>query len=110
VKKTNEAEVLRSFLQYLPAARILAMRVNSGGAMIAGRFVRFNNSPGCSDVVGVLPAGRFLALEAKRPGGRTRPDQTAFLENVTRAGGLSIVAASLDELRAALRAAGYEAP
>ena len=41
----------------------------------------------------------FAALEAKTPTGRPKPDQTRFLDAVTRAGGLAGVFRSPDDAR-----------
>ena len=42
-------------------------------------------------------AGRFLALEVKSPTGRVRPEQIAFIEMVTRLGGIAGVVRSVPE-------------
>ena len=67
------------------------------------RFVQFA-FPGCSDILGQLRTGHFLAVEVKRP--RTGPtdDQAAFLAQVNAAGGLGLVARSVDDVQAALDA------
>ena len=58
---------------------------------MGGRFIRFG-WPGCSDVLGQLRDGRFLAVECKSPTGRLRPEQTVFLERINGAGGVAFVA------------------
>lgn len=72
------------------------------------RQFQLNNQPGCADILCVLPGGRFLALEVKRPGNTASDLQRAFLAEVRRRGGLALVCDSLDSLRHQLRAAGYE--
>ena len=88
------------------------IRVNSGAAMIEGRYVRFNSEDGCGDLIVCLPGGRFCSVEAKRPGGRTDPvraaRQAAHRQRVRKSGGLALVVSSLDELLAELTAAGYD--
>jgi hypothetical protein len=109
-----ESEVQRQILRYLTTARIFHWRANTG-AMKGEyngrkRFVRFG-SPGVSDILGILPGGRFLAIEVKRPRlGRLTADQAAFQANVRTAGGLAVCVCSVEELRIELRAAGYPAP
>jgi hypothetical protein len=102
VKGDREADILKSCLAYLKVRGIFAWRANSGGTMMGEgarkRFVRFNGAPGCSDVVGVLPGGRVLALEVKRPGGRPTGKQQLFLDTVRRLGGLALCVHSLEEL------------
>ena len=65
------------------------------------RFVRYA-FPGCADILGQLVTGHFLAIEVKRRGGRVRPKQREFLEQVRRAGGLALLARSIPEVQAGL--------
>ena len=99
--------MLRGCLELLRLRGVLAIRVNCGAVTAAyrgrQRFVRFTDTPGLSDVLAVLPPhGRLLALEVKRPGGRLRPTQEAFLERVRSAGGLALVVSDIRDLEAAL--------
>lgn len=57
---------------------------------------------GSSDLVGVGPAGRFFALEVKKPGEKPRPEQEAWLGVVRRFGGFGSWATSPEEAMAAL--------
>lgn len=68
-------------------------RQNTGATREGDRFIRYGWR-GCSDVLGQLKDGRFLAVEVKAPGGRLRPEQAAFLEQVAAAGGVAFVARS----------------
>ena len=53
--------------------------------------------PGLSDLVGILPNGRFFACEVKVPGQKPRDNQLAFLEAVNKRGGIGIWATSPEE-------------
>ena len=71
-----------------------------------GRMVSFGLAVGSADLIGWCQTGAlavFLAVEVKKPGGRTTPAQRQFLDTVTRMGGLGILAYSvrdfLDEIR-----------
>lgn len=104
--KTPEAAVLHACLHWLALRGIKAWRNNSGVAMMKGRGgrmqpVRFG-ARGQADILGILPGGRFLAVECKSSTGKTTEDQEAFLREVNRLGGLAIVARSIDDLEAAL--------
>lgn len=66
-------------------------RQNTGTVRIGNRFVKFG-WPGCSDIVGQLRDGRFLAVECKSTKGRLRPEQSVFLERINQAGGVAFVA------------------
>jgi hypothetical protein len=108
MKAPRETDLVRTCLQLLRLRGILAWRVNSGAALGEHRgkrrFVRFNTARGCSDILGILPGGRFLAVEAKLPGRQPTADQAAFLGAVEAAGGLAIVVHELGELQKALEA------
>jgi hypothetical protein len=110
VKAARESDLVKACLQYLQLKRIFAFRNNTGAAAFAGpagrkRFVRFS-TPGAADILGVLPGGKFLAVEVKRTGGKLTAAQAAFLDHVRAAGGLSLVVRSVDDLAAALRLEG----
>jgi hypothetical protein len=109
-----ERDVLATCRDWLALWGAVAVRVNSGAMRVENRYVKFNDAPGCSDTLVCLPGtGRFLALELKRPGrdrtsAKRRAEQAAFQAQILAAGGLVVVARSLDELRDQLRAAGYD--
>jgi hypothetical protein len=113
-----EKEVLRQCLQCLGLVGAFCWRNNTGALPAVGKggkvFPMRFGLPGSSDILGLLPAcpgrpeipaGRFLAVETKRPGEKPTLAQEAFL-----AGGLALVVHSADELREGLRAEGYEVP
>jgi hypothetical protein len=99
---------------------VVAWRSNSGARLDVApsgsrRFTRFSGADGLSDVVGLVPLpgaggkthGVFLAVECKRAGKAPTAKQAGFLAKVRAAGGIAVVAHSVDELRAALAAAGF---
>lgn len=102
-----ESAILASILHLLAVYRIYARRINVGMVPVAaaGGVAGFRRSTmsGISDVIGVLPGGRFLAIEVKRPGGKTTPQQEEFLERVNAAGGLAFVATSSRDVEERLR-------
>lgn len=59
-----------------------------------------------SDILGVLPEGRFLACEVKKPGGRLRPEQASFLDRVAELGGVALCVSSVEELQEDLKSLG----
>lgn len=110
-RASREAPVLRAVLDYLAIRRIFAWRNNSGGTFLPGaggrrQFVRFG-AKGSSDVFAILPGGRFLAIECKRPGGKLTLAQEEWLESVRRSGGLAWVIDDVQRLRELLAEAGY---
>lgn len=85
-----ERDELKACLDYLNAhPRVaFAVRMNTGAMQIEERFVKFGFT-GCSDIIGMLKGGQFLAFEAKRKGAKLTDDQFEFLGLVHRSGGLS---------------------
>jgi len=71
------------------------------------RRVKYGLGLGSPDLVGMLrPSGRFLGVELKTATGRVSPDQKRWHAAATAAGGLIIVARSVDEALAGLSTAG----
>jgi hypothetical protein len=108
-----EKDVKRVCADWLTLWGAVPIRVNSGAMKIGGRYVKFNDKPGCSDSLVCLPGGRFLALEVKRLGAdktaaKRKAEQRAFLDEIVKAGGLGLIVRSLDQLKAALKAEGYD--
>ncbi len=105
---TPERDVQRACIEFLRLIGAVPIRVNSGAMKSAtGRLVKFNHTPGCSDILACV-AGRFIAAEVKRVGGKLTPDQRLFLDSVTAAGGIGIVVSSVEALAAALKAEGID--
>lgn len=61
------------------------------------RMMTFGLCVGSSDLVGIAPGGRFLAVEVKTPKGRPTKEQLRFIEAVRNAGGIAGIARSVDE-------------
>jgi hypothetical protein len=105
--KTPEGEVVKACLEYLALRGIYAYRQNTGAAEYQDkkgkkRFVRYGKL-GASDIVGLLPGGRFIAVECKAPGGRLSDHQIKYLEDIERMGGLAVIARSVEDLEKILR-------
>jgi hypothetical protein len=103
--RTTEAAVLAACLEYLTdVAGVLAWRSNNAGIYDPGRrcFRSFRGLKGVSDILGVLPDGRLLAVECKRPGERPTAEQQAFLDAVNARGGVGLWVCSVGELIDAL--------
>jgi hypothetical protein len=96
-----EKDVLRLCMDYLRANRVFCWRANQIPAPLAGGgFRRFSGMRGVSDIIGILPGGRFLAVEIKRSsGGKLSEDQEEFLDTVNEIGGVGLVVRSIEELQ-----------
>ena len=71
-KMTLETDITKAILKDLRAMRVFCFK-HWGGPM---------GMKGVSDILGVLPGGRFLALAVKMAKGRLTPAQAAFLQSV----------------------------
>lgn len=85
----KESVVQAQCLEVLASYGIDARRQNTGAAMQGGRLVRYGER-GDPDITGVLPDGRRLDLEVKRPGERPTPDQLDRLRRTNNAGGVGL--------------------
>lgn len=109
--RLTEAQVQEQILSYLNSIGIYAWRNNSVGVYDPVRKVfRRPKSKyainGVSDVLGILPDGRWLAIEVKKPCKNPRSDerlwnmasaeQKLFLENISKNKGLAFVADRLE--------------
>ena len=83
------AEVMTALKSHSSVAWI--HRQNTGSLRVGKRFIRFG-WPGCSDILGQLRDGRFLACEVKSPTGKPTPEQSAFISQINSNGGLAFIA------------------
>lgn len=58
---------------------------------------------GTSDIIGLLPGGRLLAVEVKGPGDKPNEDQLLFIDKVNEQGGLAFIAKSLQHAQEQMR-------
>lgn len=82
----------------------LAWSNPTGALKTDDRFIRFGLS-GSSDILACIK-GRMIGIEAKCGKDRARPNQQRFATALTAAGGLYIVARSVDDVRDALKIEG----
>ena len=104
---TPEARIKNACLRYLERRGLFAWNNPSGCVRAApDRWIHFGKK-GSADIIGVLPDGKFLAIETKSKNGRFTPEQKDFLDKVRGFGGVAIIVRSFQELDEALRKAGY---
>ncbi len=91
----KEMDILRLIMVTLSEAGCVVWRNNVGVLKnAAGIPIKFGLCVGSSDIIGVAPCGRFLAVEVKTEKGRPTPDQIRFIEAVKRKGGIAGIARS----------------
>ena len=100
----KESEIQKACLEFLQWNKIFCYINTSSGVYDPTRRVfRTNkNMKGVSDIIGICPDGRFLAIEIKAEKEKVSEDQQVFLENVATKGGVAFVARSVDELESKL--------
>lgn len=85
----TEAAVVRAIVRELDTRGIVSWNTNGSAG-----------ETGLPDRMAVLPGGRLLCIEAKRPkGGRVSPKQQWWLDRLAGAGALTIVCRDVRELR-----------
>lgn len=111
VKKPKESDIVKAALDYLEMRGVLAWRNNSGAVVsnytrkgdgvTKSRFIRYGK-PGSGDILGVLPNGKFLSVECKKPKASTKPKikelQELFAARVNTSGGVAVRIETLDDL------------
>lgn len=91
----EESALVSACLLALSAAGCLVWRNNTGVLPNrGGRPVRFGLCVGSSDIIGVTPDGRFLAIECKTATGQPTNAQRRFIEAVRARGGRAGIARS----------------
>lgn len=106
--RPREAHVQATILQYLRLRGAWAERFNSAAFKVGDRYVRANTAVGCSDILAVYK-GRMLALEVKRDAkAKPTPNQTSFLGEIRRAGGVASVVWEVSQVQLLLDAIDHE--
>ena len=99
----KESDIQRLIMLALSEAGCLIWRNNTGVLKnAAGIPIKFGLCVGSSDLIGLTPTGRFLAVEIKTCKGRATPEQLRFIEAVRSRGGVAGIARSPAEALALL--------
>lgn len=95
----SEANIMNDCMIALSKVGCLIWRNNVGAWKDPrGRVIRYGvGGKGGSDLLGVAPDGRALAIETKTATGRIRPEQHSFIAAVNKAGGRAGIARSVDD-------------
>jgi hypothetical protein len=94
----SERNIQSEIMLALSKAGCLVFRNNTGALQDkTGRLVRYGLCKGSSDIIGVCPDGKFLAVEVKTAKNRLTPDQERFISAVKASGGRAGVARSVDD-------------
>ncbi len=111
---TAENAVQSACFKYLQLRGAFVWRSQSRTFQVPGKGGRmrpmFVGTPGSPDIMGILPGGRFIGVECKRPlgpkgghGGSVQsPEQKMWQDECERVGGLYILARSFGDVEEAL--------
>ena len=94
---TPEGRIVAEILEYLRLRGIYAWRNNSGAVRANGRMVQYGKV-GSSDIIGIMPDGRFLAIECKTDSGSLSEAQRLFIDVINKSQGLAFVARSVEDV------------
>lgn len=109
-RKAPEAAVGRVIDDFLRSIGAYVRTIKSDGTKINGKWRRSAQGAGISDRVGILPGGRFIAVEIKAPGRKRTLSEPQFnyLANIIRLGGVGVVADCVDDVVTALSSSQFE--
>lgn len=98
-----EALIRNAILDWLRFHRIKAWIFDSVGiwSKERGCYLRRGGkhaTRGLPDIHGIIPGGKFFAIEVKTKTGRVSPEQNQQIAEINAAGGLAFVARSLKDL------------
>ena len=115
-KPQSEAAIMRAIQIAVGEHGVRLFRNNCGQAITAsGNVIRFGlANPGGSDLIGWVPVTItkdmigsrvcvFTAIEVKRPRKKPTQAQADFIEAVKKAGGIAMVACSVEEVLSVLK-------
>jgi hypothetical protein len=103
----KEQDLVNAILDFLRVNGAWAIRVNSGGKQVENEkgqrhFIRMAPA-GTPDILACWPGGLFMGIEVKLPGNTATPIQQATLQIIRDAGGLAVVAYSVEDVREAFK-------
>jgi hypothetical protein len=96
-----ELELIKGCIESRNYRRALQMLEH----LLKRHFVKGGLITGASDLIGVGPKGRMLAVEVKMPGGTITEEQQLFLDLVEERGGIAVCATSPEDVEEAVNAA-----
>lgn len=94
-------------LDFLNRKGIFSFRINTTGTYDSKKGVYRSlgkfQLKGTSDILGILPDGKFLAIEVKSETGRATVEQKAFIEKIKKSGGIAFIAKNLQDVERELK-------
>jgi hypothetical protein len=92
---STEKETQKAILEYLTWKKIFHYRNNSGTFVRDSHMYRFG-ALGSPDIICVIN-GRYVGIEIKDKKGKQNPNQIEFQKNLEKAGGVYLLAFSVED-------------
>jgi hypothetical protein len=111
----KESDIQRAILDYLKARGIMAHKqagqtlgIDSKGETYRRKSKDWDQggTNGISDISGILPGGRSLRIEVKKPGEKPSGAQSSYLQMARVMGAVAFVAYSVDDVERELEREG----
>lgn len=98
MKQATEKQIQQSIMDYLALSGIFHYRQNSGAFKTeAGGFYKFASKNGLPDIVAIKD-GKYVGIECKTKSGKQSEAQAQIEQAIIGAGGIYILARSLDDI------------
>ena len=92
-------EGILSFLEIAPGYYYRQKTVGTFSKEVGKYLLNPQHTTGVSDILGIYPDGRFVAIEVKTPENKKRPEeQVKFVNNINRNNGIALFATSKEEI------------
>lgn len=106
----RERSLVIHVLTTLANIKIFAWRNNTTGFFDTKRMIWRKSKDqlnGISDILGILPDGKFLAIELKTEYCKASIEQKDFIDRINDRNGIGMFAKSIDDVLNRLKEAGY---
>ena len=97
---TPEGKIQLAILKHLRSKGVFCWRAqpHTYNSKLGMHISSPYNMPGQPDIIAILPGGIFCGIEVKTLKGKQSPDQILFQKRLERAGGVYIVARSIEDV------------
>lgn len=97
----KERDIQKAIMDYLRLKGCLVFKHRNVGIykQNTGKYIPLSfGEKGISDIIGLTPTGKFLAIEVKMPKKKPSKEQLDFIDKVNEKGGLAFWADNLDSV------------
>jgi hypothetical protein len=95
----KESLIAKSIETLLRYCQIFHWRMYTGPRLYKGKKFLPSLQVGMPDIIGVLPDGKFFAIEVKKPGGDITPAQLDTIQAINARGGIAFIATRVEDVK-----------